>query len=62
MAESVLIENTEWQLYEFVFRPKSNLTYLQFEAFYKTPTLVHYNGNLLLDHASHLKLIPCPGN
>ncbi len=62
MAESVLIENTEWQLYEFEFKPKSNLTYLELEAFYKTPVLFPYNGNLLLDNASHLKLIPCPEN
>jgi outer membrane protein OmpA-like peptidoglycan-associated protein len=60
LAESPLIENTDWKKYEFEFQPNSDLNYLELEAFYKTPVLFPYNGNVLLDGASHLTVIPCP--
>lgn len=60
LGESPLIENTDWQKYEFEFQPKSDLSYVELEAFYKTPVLFPYNGNILLDDASHMNVIPCP--
>lgn len=59
LAESPLIEHSEWEKYEFKFEPKSALSSITLEAFYKTPTLFPYNGNLLIDDASHLLMVPC---
>lgn len=62
LAQSISIENTEWKKYIFKLRPKGPYTYLILEAFYKTPTPVPYNGNVLLDLASDLVPIPCETN
>ncbi len=59
LAESALVVNTRWLGYNFRFEPKQNITYLVFEAFYKTPTPFPYNGNLLLDNASDILPVPC---
>ncbi|MBK7913394.1 MAG: OmpA family protein [Saprospiraceae bacterium] len=60
LAESPLIDNTDWKKFEFELEAKYDLQYLELEAFYKTPVLFPYNGNILLDNASHLTVIPCP--
>ncbi|MBK6545303.1 MAG: OmpA family protein [Saprospiraceae bacterium] len=62
LAESPLVDNTDWKKFEFEFEPKYDLNYLELEAFYKTPVLFPYNGNILLDNASHLSIIPCPAD
>jgi outer membrane protein OmpA-like peptidoglycan-associated protein len=59
LAESPLVVTTRWIEYKFRFEPIDNYTYLVFEAFYKTPTLFPYNGNILLDNASAIEPIPC---
>lgn len=59
LAQSISIENTEWKKFTFKLRAKGPYTYLILEAFYKTPTPVPYNGNILLDLASDLVPIPC---
>lgn len=61
LAQSDIIDNVEWKEYTFRFKPKRNYYYIMFEAFYKTPVLVPYNGNILLDNASDIIEIPCPG-
>lgn len=60
LAESELITHTEWKNYSFDFEVKSNIYYITFEAFYKTPVLLPYNGNLLLDNISPITRIACP--
>ncbi|MBK9106877.1 MAG: OmpA family protein [Saprospiraceae bacterium] len=60
LAESPLISNTDWKKYEFEFEVKHDMWYFELEAFYKTPVLFPYNGNILLDNASHITIIPCP--
>lgn len=60
LAASPLVENTDWKKYEFEFQPNSDLSYFELEAYYKTPSLFPYNGNILLDDASHITVIPCP--
>lgn len=62
LGESQLIYNTEWKKYEFEFESKSDMNYFELEAFYKTPVLFPYNGNILLDNASHITVIPCPND
>ena len=59
LAESPPVDNFEWKRYDFRLKPKSNYNYIMFEAFFKTPVLFPYNGNILLDHASSLQLVPC---
>lgn len=52
LAESNLIINYRWLEYNFHLEPIDDYTHLTFEAFYKTPNLFPYNGNILLDNAS----------
>jgi len=59
LATSQLVENIEWQRYDFVFMPKSDISYLQLEAYYKPSSPFPYNGNILLDKASDIILVPC---
>ena len=59
LAESGLIENYEWKNYKFRFKPKGDYTFITFEAYYKTPALFTYNGNVLVDNASDIVPIPC---
>ncbi len=62
LGESVTVSNDEWRTYEFEFRPNSPVNYITLETFYKVPTLIPYNGHLLLDNASPIKRIPCDEN
>jgi len=62
LGESVTVSNNEWRTYMFEFRPNSTVNYITLEAFYKVPTLIPYNGHLLLDNASPIKRIPCDEN
>lgn len=59
LDESPLISNTDWQEFKFKFEPRGNYTHFILEAFYKTPSLFPTNGNLLLDDASSIVMIPC---
>lgn len=62
LAESPIISHMEWRTYSFEFNVKRDHDYLILEAFYKTPTLLPYNGNVLLDNASPvINQIACPG-
>lgn len=61
LAESEPVKNTSWQINTFEFRPKSNIRSITFAAYYKTPTLMPYNGNILVDGASGIIRIACPG-
>jgi outer membrane protein OmpA-like peptidoglycan-associated protein len=59
LDESPLVENHTWEKYNFRFEPKNEITHIILEAFYKTPTLFPYNGNVLIDYGSYLVTIPC---
>lgn len=60
LGETSTVENTEWKAYTMVFEPSQTHNYFELEAFYKTPTLLPYNGNLLIDNAGELIPVPCP--
>lgn len=62
LGETSLIRNSRWLSYTFNFQPINDYTHLVFEAFYNTPTLFPYNGNILLDDASSIIQIPCEGD
>ncbi len=52
LATSPLIDHSDWEEYRFVLTPENNWDYILLEVFYKTPTLIPYNGNLLVDNCS----------
>ncbi len=60
LYETPLITTTRWLTYTFRLHPKKgSYTYLLVEAYFKTPTLFPYNGNILLDNTSPIKQIDC---
>jgi outer membrane protein OmpA-like peptidoglycan-associated protein len=59
LSESGEVKNSDWQEYKFEFYPKDNHTYITFEAYYKVPVLIEYNGNVLLDNASNIVPFQC---
>lgn len=59
LAESSLIISYKWKRHTFKLNPKQNYTYLLLEAYYDTPVMFPYNGNLLVDHASALDPLDC---
>jgi len=61
LAESPLIEHHEWKTYDFRFEPKSTIGSITIEAFCRTPNLIPYAGNILVDNASLIQEIPCDG-
>jgi len=61
LAESDPVTNTSWQTYTFEFTPDINMKSISLEAFYKTPVLDPYFGHVLVDNASEIKQILCPG-
>lgn len=61
LAESSPVSNTEWETYDFEFTPTANHRYISISSYYKVPILVPYNGNLLVDNASNIVRVPCPG-
>lgn len=62
LAQTDLIENNEWKKFTLRFKPKRNYYFIMLEAFFKTPVLFPYNGNILLDNASDIVEVPCPGD
>jgi outer membrane protein OmpA-like peptidoglycan-associated protein len=62
LAESPAVTNKSWKRYDFVFKPKGNYSYIQLEAFYKTPAFMVYNGNILVDAASPIIQTSCPSD
>ncbi|NND05524.1 MAG: OmpA family protein [Saprospiraceae bacterium] len=59
LAQSGTIDNQEWKQFSWKIEPQSDIKYLSLEAFYKTPTLFPYNGNILVDNASGFTLTAC---
>ncbi len=60
LYETNVITTTRWLTYTFRIHPKrGNYNYLTIEAYYKTPTLFAYNGNVLLDNATPIRQIEC---
>ena len=53
------ITNLKWEQYEVKMEPNQSHQFITFEAFYKTPVLEPYNGNILVDDASDIVQIAC---
>ncbi len=61
LAETDIVKHTDWREYTLEFKPTNDYEYILLEAFYKTPTLFPYRGNILIDHASPIIQTSCPG-
>ncbi|MCB9265516.1 MAG: OmpA family protein [Lewinellaceae bacterium] len=59
LDETPLVNKHQWMQFNFKFEPIADYSYITLEAFYETPTLFPYNGNILVDNASPIKPIPC---
>lgn len=59
IAESAPVENADWVEYTFRFEPKRDHGFIVLEAYYETPVLFPYNGNLLVDFAGEIAPVPC---
>lgn len=49
LAESIPIEHTNWEEYEFIFQPNEIYDFVSINVFWVPPFLMPYNGNLLVD-------------
>lgn len=58
LDETPLIDHTYWKQYNFRFEPRRNHSFFTIEVFYKTPTPIPYNGNVLIDDASPIVEVP----
>lgn len=56
LGSSELVDNTNWTESQFILKPEQDYKFIILEAYYKTPTLFPYNGNILLDNASDIVL------
>jgi len=52
LDETDAINHSGWQEYSFEFTPTKEYRYFMIEAFYKTPVLFPYRGNVLVDNCS----------
>ncbi len=59
LAETDVVEHTSWKKYDFKLKPLREYNFIMLEAFYMTPTLVAYNGNILIDNCSPITLAIC---
>jgi len=60
LYETSIIQNTRWLTTVCRLSPKKgSWSYIMLEAYYKTPLLFPYNGNILIDNASAIKPIMC---
>ncbi len=60
LYETSIIQNTRWLTSNCRLSPKKgSWNYIMLEAYYKTPLLFPYNGNILVDNASPIKQISC---
>jgi outer membrane protein OmpA-like peptidoglycan-associated protein len=59
LDETGMVSEANWMQYNFKFKPRADYSYVVIEAFYETPVLFPYNGNVLVDNASAIKPIDC---
>lgn len=59
LGESGNVANFEWRDYAFKLEPTEDYTHIILQAYYEPAQLFAYNGNILLDNARPLEVIPC---
>ena len=60
LYESPPVTNFDWETYDIAFESNGTYRTITLEAFYNTPVLFPYNGNLLVDNASSIRKVDCP--
>ncbi len=59
LHETPVVTHERWLKVDLKLEPKGTYSYIILESFFKTPLLFPYNGNILLDNLSPIKLVPC---
>lgn len=60
LDQTPIVTHSRWIPFTFKLRPKKgSYTYLMIEAYYRTPVLFPYNGNVLIDNASPIRQVFC---
>lgn len=59
LAETDVIDNLNWEEFEFKLEPTQEHYFITLEAYVKTPSLFPYNGHVLIDNLSKISPIPC---
>lgn len=62
LGETPLITSSEWKRFDFKLKPQADYRYITIEAYYRTPVLFPYNGNVLVDALSTIALLPDCGD
>ena len=61
LAQTDVIETTDWKSFKVKLKPsKGSFSYICIEAYYRTPTLFPYNGNVLVDNLSPISACDQP--
>lgn len=59
LGETGLIKNSIWKKYKMRFEPTEQHSFILIEAYYRIPTVMPYNGNVLIDNLSDIVPVPC---
>ncbi|HFA50537.1 MAG TPA: hypothetical protein ENJ95_16105 [Bacteroidetes bacterium] len=59
LAVSPPIKNTDWERFDFQFRPDADLDWISFDVYYTEGAASAYRGNLMMDDASPFIPIDC---
>lgn len=59
IGETSAVDHSQWKSYVFKFKPTANVSHITFEAFYKTPVTIPYNGHILIDNMSAIVKVDC---
>lgn len=59
LGVSAPVSNHQWEKFNFYIEPLSDCYFITLQAFYQTPVILPYNGNILLDGASAFELTEC---
>lgn len=59
LYQSPTIKHTEWKEYTIKLKPEKDYAYLILQAYYVTPVLFPYIGNVLVDNCSIIEWVSC---
>jgi hypothetical protein len=59
LAQSNDVANNDWQLYEFILKPRNHYTHIIIEAYYSKSSLAPYNGHIMVDNLSQIIELKC---
>ena len=62
IGKSSVIDNGNWKQYTIKLEPEEPYTHIVLEAYYNTPILFPYNGNVLVDNLQPLRPVACQEN